>query len=146
MCRPAQAPLTRRNRAPPSPIHAAGEEAAVHGDDLACDGARRVGGEEDGGAGQLLDLAEATRRRAQQQLTPALLAELWTAAKKQEAPGDEGLAAFQKFMILHEDMPLEVLQDRDPTKAIPPLHGALLKNEQDVMLFERLAFMSRRKV
>ncbi len=49
-------------------------------------------------------------------------------------------------LLLHEDMPLEVLQDRDPTKAIPPLHGALLKNEQDVMLFERLAFMSRRKV
>jgi len=47
-------------------------------------------------------------------------------------------------LILHEDMPLEVLQNRDPTKAIPPLHGALLKNEQDVMLFERLAFMARR--
>ena len=49
-------------------------------------------------------------------------------------------------LLLHEDMPLDVLQDRDPTKAIPPLHGALLKNEQDVMLFERLAFMARRKV
>jgi len=48
-------------------------------------------------------------------------------------------------LLLHEDMPLEVLQNRDPTKAIPPLHGALLKNEQDVMLFERLAFLSRRK-
>jgi MoxR-like ATPase len=48
-------------------------------------------------------------------------------------------------LLLHEDMPLEVLQDRDPTKAIPPLHGALLKNEQDVMLFERLAFLARRK-
>jgi MoxR-like ATPase len=47
-------------------------------------------------------------------------------------------------LLLNEDMPLEVLQNRDPTKAIPPLHGALLKNEQDVMLFERLAFMSRR--
>ena len=47
-------------------------------------------------------------------------------------------------LLLHEDMPLEVLQNRDPTKAIPPLHGALLKNEQDVMLFEKLAFMSRR--
>ena len=32
-----------------------------------------------------------------------------------------------------------------PTKAIPPLHGALLKNEQDVMLFEKLAFMARRQ-
>lgn len=47
-------------------------------------------------------------------------------------------------LLLHEDMPLEVLQNRDPTKAIPPLHGALLKNEQDIMLFERLAFMARR--
>ena len=48
-------------------------------------------------------------------------------------------------LLLNEDMPLEVLQARDPTKAIPPLHGALLKNEQDVMLFERLAFMARRE-
>ena len=48
-------------------------------------------------------------------------------------------------LLLHEDMPLEVLQNQDPTRAIPPLHGALLKNEQDVMLFERLAFMARRK-
>ncbi|NCP12286.1 MAG: MoxR family ATPase [Sphingomonadales bacterium] len=47
-------------------------------------------------------------------------------------------------LLLAEDMPLDVLQSRDPTKAIPPLHGALLKNEQDVMLFERLAFMARR--
>ena len=47
-------------------------------------------------------------------------------------------------LLLNEDMPLEVLQQKDPTKAIPPLHGALLKNEQDVMLFERLAFLSRR--
>ena len=55
-------------------------------------------------------------------------------------------SAFGPEMVLHEDMPLEILQNRDPTKAIPPLHGALLKNEQDVMLFERLAFMARRKV
>ena len=47
-------------------------------------------------------------------------------------------------LLMYEDMPLDVLQNQDPTKAIPPLHGALLKNEQDVMLFERLAFMSRR--
>ncbi len=47
-------------------------------------------------------------------------------------------------LLLHEDMPLDVLQSRDPAKAIPPLHGALLKNEQDIMLFERLAFMARR--
>ena len=48
-------------------------------------------------------------------------------------------------LLLHEDMPLDVLQSKDAAKAIPPLHGALLKNEQDVMLFERLAFMARRK-
>jgi MoxR-like ATPase len=48
-------------------------------------------------------------------------------------------------LLLAEDMPLDVLQSRDPSKAIPPLHGALLKNEQDVMLFERLAFMARRQ-
>lgn len=47
-------------------------------------------------------------------------------------------------LLLNEDMPLDVLQSQDPSKAIPPLHGALLKNEQDIMLFERLAFMSRR--
>ncbi|MDD3798937.1 MAG: MoxR family ATPase [Novosphingobium sp.] len=46
-------------------------------------------------------------------------------------------------LLMVEDMPLDVLQNRDPTKAIPPLHGALLKNEQDVMMFERLAFMAR---
>jgi len=47
-------------------------------------------------------------------------------------------------LLLAEDMPLDVLQSRDVRKAIPPLHGALLKNEQDVMLFERLAFMAQR--
>lgn len=47
-------------------------------------------------------------------------------------------------LLLYEDMPLDVLQNADSTKAIPPLHGALLKNEQDIMLFERLAFMAKR--
>jgi len=47
-------------------------------------------------------------------------------------------------LLLNEDMPVEVLQDSNPNSAIPPLHGALLKNEQDVMMFERLAFMARR--
>lgn len=48
-------------------------------------------------------------------------------------------------LLMHEDLPLKALQDRDPSSLIPPLHGALLKNEQDIHLFERLAFMSRRK-
>ena len=38
-----------------------------------------------------------------------------------------------------------MLQSKDIRQAIPPLHGALLKNEADVMLFERLAFLSRRQ-
>ena len=48
-------------------------------------------------------------------------------------------------LLLNEDIDPETLRERDPRKVIPPLHGALLKNEQDVMLFERLAFMARRE-
>ena len=48
-------------------------------------------------------------------------------------------------LLMAEDIPPEVLHSRDSHKIIPPLHGALLKNEQDVHLFERLVFMSRRK-
>jgi MoxR-like ATPase len=48
-------------------------------------------------------------------------------------------------LLMNETLPVEVLRERDPKKLIPPLHGALLKNEQDVHLFERLAFMSRRQ-
>ncbi len=47
-------------------------------------------------------------------------------------------------LLLAEDIDETVLRERDPKKLIPPLHGALLKNEQDVHLFERLAFMTRR--
>ncbi len=49
-------------------------------------------------------------------------------------------------LLLNEEMTAEQLRERDPRKLIPPLHGALLKNEQDVHLFERLAFLSRREV
>jgi MoxR-like ATPase len=48
-------------------------------------------------------------------------------------------------LLLNEDIDPETLRESDPRKLIPPLHGALLKNEQDVHLFERLAFMSRRQ-
>ncbi len=48
-------------------------------------------------------------------------------------------------LLMAEDISPEVLASRDQHKIIPPLHGALLKNEQDVHLFERLVFMSRRK-
>jgi MoxR-like ATPase len=48
-------------------------------------------------------------------------------------------------LLVAEDIPAEALHSQDSHKIIPPLHGALLKNEQDVHLFERLVFMSRRK-
>src|SRR5277367_1109659 len=48
-------------------------------------------------------------------------------------------------LLLNEDVPPEALKEKDPTKLSPPLHGALLKNEQDVHLFERLAFLARRE-
>jgi MoxR-like ATPase len=47
-------------------------------------------------------------------------------------------------LLLNEDVSPETLRERDPRKLVPPLHGALLKNEQDVHLFERLAFLNRR--
>src|SRR5271170_5383013 len=48
-------------------------------------------------------------------------------------------------LLLNEDISPEALRERDAKKLIPPLHGALLKNEQDVHLFEKLAFLSRRE-
>jgi MoxR-like ATPase len=47
-------------------------------------------------------------------------------------------------LLLAEDVPAEALHTDDPRKAIPPLYGALLKNEQDVHLFEQLLFLDRR--
>jgi MoxR-like ATPase len=47
-------------------------------------------------------------------------------------------------LLMSDDIPDEILKDRDQSKAIPPLYGALLKNEQDVQLLEQLAFMHRR--
>ena len=46
-------------------------------------------------------------------------------------------------LLLADDIPPEALRSKDNKTIIPPLHGALLKNEQDVHLFERLIFMSR---
>jgi MoxR-like ATPase len=48
-------------------------------------------------------------------------------------------------LLMADDIPDEILKNRDQSKAIPPLYGALLKNEQDVQLLERLAFMHRRE-
>ena len=48
-------------------------------------------------------------------------------------------------LLMADDIPDEIFKNRDPSKAIPPLYGALVKNEQDVQLLERLAFMARRE-
>ncbi|MBT3790167.1 MAG: MoxR family ATPase [Alphaproteobacteria bacterium] len=48
-------------------------------------------------------------------------------------------------LLMAEDIDADTLRTRDMKKLIPPLHGALLKNEQDVHLFERLAFMAKRE-
>ena len=48
-------------------------------------------------------------------------------------------------LLMNEDIGPDALREKDPKKLIPPLHGALLKNEQDVHLFERLAFMAKRQ-
>ncbi len=47
-------------------------------------------------------------------------------------------------LLLAEDIPPEALRSDDPKQVIPPLYGALLKNEQDVQLFEQLLFLHRR--
>lgn len=48
-------------------------------------------------------------------------------------------------LLMADEVSEQILQERDPSKAIPPLYGALIKNEQDVHLLQRLAFMARRK-
>ena len=57
-------------------------------------------------------------------------------------PATSELLDWLKLLMI-EDMPPEALRSEDSKLIIPPLHGALLKNEQDVTLFERLAFLSR---
>jgi MoxR-like ATPase len=47
-------------------------------------------------------------------------------------------------LLVAEDIPIEALQNKDGKQTIPPLYGALLKNEQDIHLFEKLVFMARR--
>ena len=59
-------------------------------------------------------------------------------------PSTSELLDWIKLLVV-EDVDEEVLRQSDPRKVIPPLAGALLKNEQDIHLFERLAFLSRRE-
>ena len=79
-------------------------------------------------------LAEALRAFFEVRATPGL----------KKKPSTSELLDWLK-LLLNEDITPEMLRERDPRKLIPPLHGALLKNEQDVHLFERLAFLSKRQ-
>jgi len=65
-------------------------------------------------------------------------------AELKKKPATSELLDWLKLLMI-EDLPPEVLRSADAKVAIPPLYGALLKNEQDVQLFERLAFLSRRQ-
>jgi len=84
-------------------------------------------------------------------LKKELLAEALTSFfKVREMPGLKKKPSTSELLdwiklLLAEDIPPEVLRDQDPKKAIPPLYGALLKNEQDVHLFEQLVFLHRRQ-
>jgi MoxR-like ATPase len=85
---------------------------------------------------------------------PSLKKELLTAAMKtfydvrnlpglKKKPSTSELLDWLKLLVA-EDIPLEVLQSKDDKVSLPPLVGALLKNEQDVTLFEKLVFMNQR--
>jgi len=69
--------------------------------------------------------------------------ELRTAPGLKKKPSTSELLDWLKLLLV-EDIDEKALRERDPTKLIPPLHGALLKNEQDVQLLERIAFLARR--
>ena len=84
---------------------------------------------------------------------PGLKKELLTSAMKtfydvrnlpglKKKPSTSELLDWLKLLVA-EDIPLEALQSKDDKVAVPPLVGALLKNEQDVTLFEKLVFMQR---
>ncbi|WP_406851749.1 MoxR family ATPase [Brevundimonas sp. BH3] len=84
-------------------------------------------------------------------IKPRLVAEaLKTFYEVRETPGLKKKPSTSELLdwlklLLVDDISLESLREKSPNKLIPPLHGALLKNEQDVHLFERLAFMARRE-
>ena len=97
---------------------------------------------------------EATMRRIVEVHFPRLKQELLSEAlaaffRIRETPGLKKKPSTSELLdwiklLVAEDIPPEVLRGDDPKRTIPILHGALLKNEQDVMLFEQLAFLHRR--
>jgi MoxR-like ATPase len=82
------------------------------------------------------------RRLVQEALT--VFFEMREVPGLKKKPSTSELLDWIKLLMI-EDIPPEALRTNDARKLIPPLHGALLKNEQDVHLFERLAFLNRRE-
>ena len=83
-------------------------------------------------------------------LKKELLAQaLQTFYEVRDVPGLKKKPSTSEFLdwlklLLAEDIPAEALRSKDAKAVVPPLHGALLKNEQDVHLFEQLLFLNRR--
>ena len=68
-----------------------------------------------------------------------------SASRTPHPPGPDSELIDWLKLLMADDIPDEILKSRDPNNAIPPLYGALLKNEQDVHMLQRLAFMARRE-
>jgi MoxR-like ATPase len=73
----------------------------------------------------------------------ALFYEIREVPGLKKKPATSELLDWLKLLVADE-VPVEALRSQDPKVVVPPLHGALLKNEQDVHLFERVAFLARR--
>ena len=97
------------------------------------------------------ELPDAFLRRCFPDLKPRLVKEaLSVFYEVREVPGLKKKPSTSELLdwlklLMNEDIDETTLRERDPNKLIPPLHGALLKNEQDVQLFEKLAFLARRE-
>ncbi|HEX7642189.1 MAG TPA: MoxR family ATPase [Burkholderiaceae bacterium] len=74
----------------------------------------------------------------------ALFYEIREVPGLKKKPATSELLDWLKLLVADE-IPVEALRSHDPKVVVPPLHGALLKNEQDVHLFERVAFLNRRE-
>jgi MoxR-like ATPase len=93
----------------------------------------------------MADIVEVHFPRLKQDLLAAALQSFY---EVREVPGLKKKPSTSEFLdwlklLLAEDIPAEALRSQDAKAVVPPLHGALLKNEQDVHLFERLVAMAR---
>ena len=93
----------------------------------------------------MADIVQVHYPRLKQELLSAALQSFYDV---RDIPGIKKKPSTSEFLdwlklLMAEDIPAEALHSKDNKTVVPPLHGALLKNEQDVHLFERLLSMSR---